>query len=451
MKQYQSQPQKSPSNIEKTNTFITQVDSINNFYTNQHSQHNLNFNHILSMLQKRQEFQEQEYKIKLDSLEKRIKQLIQISSQLTQQNTKLKIQYSDLIKEYDIIKNRIINYEDNILKKNSEYQFNLDELTKLKIEREKIIGLTNKYHERSKIRKKQVIEQENTINILKKQVNDLQKANLILLSEKQNILLQSQQNHQFLNQQQNILQEEIIAKALQIDLSNKDEIQQIIKHFLNNYSNHLIQINKETNQLIILIQEYFDINLDINNQSQYNKLIKQFDSLIIKYNQMLEQKTKFQQQFNISPQDTLLLSNYNNQNFYNNNNNVNNTIFSSKRNSQNNFYQNNVKQDIIRASKYIKIQQIHMFLAQMIESFIIYIFRVRNLNHEILGSEQFNSEYKTKFKKITYVIIAIIRMLNKKKFHDYNPLILVLPIEETIYYLLNTIRTQQQIIEKFQE
>ncbi|CAD8056399.1 unnamed protein product [Paramecium sonneborni] len=450
MKQYQSLPQKSPSNREKSNTVITYVDSIENFNSNEQNQNNQHFNHILSMLQKRQEFQEKEYRIKVASLEKRIKYLIQISSQLTQQNTQIKLQYSDLVKEYDIMKNRIINYEASIQKKNTDYSLNLDELTKFKNEREKLVGLANKYHERSKIRKKQIIEHENTINSLQKQVNGLQKDNLILLSEKQNLLLQYQQNHQFINQQQNILQEEIIDKTQQIDLSNKEEIQQIIKRFLNDYCSHLTYINNETNQLIILLQEYHDINLDINNQSKYNRLIKQFDSLITKYNQMLEQQIKFQYQFNISTQDTLLLSNNNHQNFQNNNN-ANNTILSSKRQSQNNFYQNNIKQDIIRASKYLKIQQINIFLTQIVESFLIYVFRVRYLNYEILQSDQFHCEYKQTFKKIAIVIIAIIRMQKKKKYYEYKPMVLEFPIEETMYQLLDIIKTQQQIIEKFQD
>ncbi|CAD8047882.1 unnamed protein product [Paramecium primaurelia] len=451
MKQYQSQPQKSPSNKEKSNTVFTQMDSVENGCSNDSKQHDQYFNQIIQMLQKRQEFQEQEYRIKVASLQKRIKYLIQISSQLTQQNTQLKLQYSDLVKEYDIMKDRIINYEGIMKTKNSDYQQSLDEVTKLKTEREKLIGLANKYHERSKIRQKQIIDQETAITILHKQVNDLQKDNLILVSEKQNLLLQFQQNPQFANQQQNILQQEIATKISQnIDLSNKNEIQQIIKRFLNDYCVHLTYINNETNQLVVLLKEYHDINLDINNQSKYNMLIKQFDSLINKYNQMLEQQIKFQYQFNISTQDTLLLNN-NNQNFYNSNNNANNTILSSKRNSYNNFYQNNVKQDILKTSKFIKIQQINMFLTQIVESFIIYIFRVRNLNHQILQSDPSYNEQKTTLKKVIIMIIAIIRMQKKKKYHDYKPMIIELPIEETMYQLLEIISTQQQLIEKFQE
>ncbi|CAK88244.1 unnamed protein product (macronuclear) [Paramecium tetraurelia] len=445
MRQYQSQPQKSPSNREKSNTVFTQMDSVENCYSNENNQHDQYFNQIIQMLQKRQEFQEQEYRIKVASLEKRIKYLIQISSQLTQQNTQLKLQYADLVKEYDIMKDRIMNYEANMKTKNSEYSISLDEVTKLKTEREKLLGLANKYHERSKIRKKQSIEQENAITILQKQVNDLQKDNLILVSEKQNLLLQSQYNHQFANQQQNILQ-----------IGNCRKIQQIIKRFLNDYCIHLTYINNETNQLIVLLKEYHDINLDLNNQSKYNKLVKQFDSLIHKYNQMLEQHIKFQYQFNISTQDTLLLNNNNNNNnqnqyFYNNNNNANNTILSSKVNSYNNFYQSNAKQDILRTSKFIKIQSINMFLTQIVESFIIYIFRVRNLNHQILQSDPTHNEQKTILKKTIIMIIAIIRMQRKKKYHDYKPMVIELPIEETMYQLLEIISTQQQLIEKFQE
>ncbi|CAD8137165.1 unnamed protein product [Paramecium octaurelia] len=456
MRQYQSQPQKSPSNREKSNTVFTQMDSVENCYSNENNQHDQYFNQIIQMLQKRQEFQEQEYRIKVASLEKRIKYLIQISSQLTQQNTQLKLQYADLVKEYDIMKDRIINYEANMKTKNSEHSLSLDEVTKLKTEREKLLGLANKYHERSKIRKKQSIEQEKAITILQKQVNDLHKDNLILVSEKQNLLLQSQYNPQFPNQQQNILQQEIVGKQQHhIDLSNKNEIQQIIKRFLNDYCIHLTYINNETNQLIVLLKEYHDINLDLNNQSKCNKLVKQFDSLINKYNQMLEQHNKFQYQFNISTQDTLLLNNnnnyYQNQNFYNNNNNANNTILSSKLNSYNNFYQSNAKQDILRTSKFIKIQQINMFLTQIVESFIIYIFRVRNLNHQILQSDPTHNEQKTILKKTIIMIIAIIRMQKKKKYHDYKPMVIELPIEETMYQLLEIISTQQQLIEKFQE
>ncbi|CAD8144360.1 unnamed protein product [Paramecium pentaurelia] len=451
MKQYQSQPQKSPSNREKSNTVITQMESGDNFYSNERIQHDQYFNQIIQMLQKRQEFQEQEYKIKVTSLEKRIQYLIQISSQLTQQNTQLKLQYTDLVKEYDIMKDRIINYEANMQNKNLDYSLSLDDLTKLKIEREKLIGQCNIYQERSKIRKKKIIDQENIITNLQKQVNDLQKDNLILVSEKQNLLLQQQQNQQFVNQQQNIFEEDIINKTQQIDISNKNEIQQIITRFLNDYCVHLTYINNETNQLITIINQYHDINLDINNQQKYNRLIKQFDSLITKYNQMLEQQIKLQYQFNISTQDDLLLNN-NTKNYQQHNNNANNnSILSSKRNSQNNFYQNNLKQDIIRTSKFIKIQQINMFLNQIVESFIIYIFRIRNLNHQILQSDPSHNEQKTTLKKITILIIAIIRMQKKKKYHDYKPLIIQLPIEETMYQLLEIISTQQQLIEKFQE
>ncbi|CAK58513.1 unnamed protein product (macronuclear) [Paramecium tetraurelia] len=450
MKQYQSQPQKSPSNREKSNTVFTQMESAEHFYSNEHNQHDQYFNQIIQMLQKRQVFQEQEYKIKVTSLEKRIKYLIQISSQLTQQNTQLKLQYSDLAKEYEILKGRIINYESTVQNKNQDYSLSLDDLNKLKIEREKLIGLANKYHERSKIRKKQIIDQENTITILQKQVNDLHKDNIFLGSEKQNLLLQFQQNQQFVNQQQNILEEDIINKTQQIDLSNKNEIQTIITRFLNDYCAHLTYINNETNQLVHLIKEYHDINLDVNNQQKYNRLIKQFDSLITKYNQMLEQQIKFQYQFNISTQDNLLLSN-NSQNQYYHNNNVNNTIQCSKKNSQNNFYQNNLKQDILRTSKFIKIQSINIFLNQIVESFIIYIFRIRNLNHQILQSDPSHNEQKTTLKKIVILIIAIIRMQKKKKYHDYKQLVVELPIEETMYQLLEIISTQQQLIEKYQE
>ncbi|CAD8144481.1 unnamed protein product [Paramecium octaurelia] len=450
MKQYQSQPQKSPSNREKSNTVFTQMESVEHFYSNEHNQHDQYFNQIIQMLQKRQEFQEQEYKIKVTSLEKRIKYLIQISSQLTQQNTQLKLQYSDLAKEYEILKARIINYESTMQNKNQDYSLNLDDLNRLRIEREKLIGLANKYHERSKIRKKQIIDQENTITLLQNQVDGLNKDNLLLASEKQNLLMQFQQNLQFVNQQQNILEEDIINKTQQIDLSNKNEIQTIITRFLNDYCAHLTYINNETNQLILLIKEYHDINLDVNNQQKYNRLIKQFDSLITKYNQMLEQQIKFQYQFNISTQDNLLLSN-NSKNQFQHNNNVNNTILSSKRNSQNHFYQNNLKQDILRTSKFIKIQQINIFLNQIVESFIIYIFRIRNLNHQILQSDPSHNEQKTTLKKIVILIIAIIRMQKKKKYHDYKQLVVELPIEETMYQLLEIISTQQQLIEKYQE
>lgn len=52
------------------------------------------------------------------------------------------------------MKDRIINYEATMKTKNSDYSLSLDEVIKLKTEREKLIGLANKYHERSKIRKK---------------------------------------------------------------------------------------------------------------------------------------------------------------------------------------------------------------------------------------------------------------------------------------------------------
>ncbi|CAK78294.1 unnamed protein product (macronuclear) [Paramecium tetraurelia] len=441
----------------------------------------VNLRSQVQILEGKLQFYEREFQIKQVSLEKRIQQLISTSSQLTQQNTQLKLQYSALLNEYQLLQEKLIQQEKGQKEYEEKVRSQFDGLNKFQIEKEQLIQYANKCRERSKQRKvkvkdltakvqelqeqvKQFELQYEQANIEKQQIYDQFQQQFVLLSEqnedwqlKYEAMVENFKNH-LANQNDSQQEEQLLATHTILDQQEAETVQQQLEN--------LSLLNKELNQLLSQLKNANQINSQVFEMPQIKELADMFSRMIDKLMELQQKKTQLKEQlkvnqFNLQQQISIKSSSGNQSpNVHDERTKM---LFEQRILELEQFYQKDKKQEKVRSitqpkSNDRKLQQVMSVIVQMLEEFLTQQQNLSLLNHHLNDMQQDPNfkPSKRSFKVGTWVIIAINRIKRIKgssyyqQFVTYKKLKIEMPIVDSLNQILELVTGQQSLIDTLQ-
>ncbi|CAD8054904.1 unnamed protein product [Paramecium sonneborni] len=441
----------------------------------------INLRSQVQILEGKLQFYEREFQIKQASLEKRIQQLISTSSQLTQQNTQLKLQQSALLNEYQILQDKLISQEQGQKEYEEKVRSQIDDFNKFHIEKEQLIQYANKCRERSKQRKikvkdltakvqelqeqvKQYELQCDQANIEKQSIYDQLHQQIVQLSEqneewqmKYETIVENFKNH-LANQTDDNQDEQLLTTHTILDQREAQTVQQQLEN--------LSLLNKELNQLLNQLKNPNQINPQIFEMPQIQEIADIFVRMIEKLMELQQKKSQLkeqlkQNQFNLQQQASIKSSSGNQS--PNINDERTKMLFEQRILELEQFYQRDKTQEKVRSitqPKYNdrKQKQVISLINQMLEEFLRQQKHLSLLNLR-LNEMQYDPNLKLNkrlFKIVAWVIIGITRIKKIKNSSYYQQVVqykklnIEMPILDSFNQILELINSQQSLIDTLQ-
>ncbi|CAD8077155.1 unnamed protein product [Paramecium sonneborni] len=464
------------SNLKQTDAAKSYA-SFNDFNKlgDQYDNEAVNLRSQVQILEGKLQFYEREFQIKQSSLEKRIQQLISTSSQLTQQNTQLKLQQSALLNEYQILQDKLIQQEQGQKEYEEKVRSQIEGLNKFQIEKEQLIQYANKCRERSKQRKIKVKDLTAKVQELQEQVKQFElqfeQANIekqqIYDQLQQQIVLLSEQNEDWQMKYETIVENFKNHLADQTDSQQEEQLldqreAQTVQQQLENFS----LLNRELNQLLNQLKNPNQIKPQIFEMPQIKELAEIFGRMIDKLLELQQKKSQLkeqlkQNQFHLQQQASIKSSSGNQSpNIHDERTKM---LFEQRILELEQFYQRDNKQEKVRSitqPKYNdrKLKQVISVINQILEEFLKQQKHLSILNLH-LNKIQYDPNFtqsKRSLKVFIWVVIAISRMKKIKnstyyqQFVQYKKLRIEMPILDSFNQILQLINSQQYLIDTLQ-